>query len=362
MKMKKAIITTLLALLTISATAQIKVEVSEPVELMSILSRTAGFQEYSTDLAGQYTKDTEAWFAPYKGHPIISYYQRLHDNHDISYDAVMSMAVHLDISKGKVKFLGEKSDLEKRWKNVDVDDFIARLNQFYTDTRFHEFFEQHRSFYDEGLKSFETNVMQFFHQDWYAQFYGTEPTELFRIVIGFTYGDHNNGVSRQLKGQPKEVFAICGYRLQPTTNQPVWDAALLIHEFNHSFVNPLLDNAANVALMEKTGMKLFQFSQPEMEQQAYSDWNTVINESVVRAAVFIYMLDNGLVNKNTPNFMFSEMWRKGFRWLPELVTSLRHYATHREQYKTLGDYYPEIARCLNKYIEDEVGRIQKSLK
>ena len=42
--------------------AQLKVEVSEAVELMSILSRTAGFEEYSKDLAGQYTKDTEEWF------------------------------------------------------------------------------------------------------------------------------------------------------------------------------------------------------------------------------------------------------------------------------------------------------------
>ena len=360
--MKKTIITALLLILTLGATAQIKVEVSEAVELMSILSRTADFREYHLDMAGQYSKDTEAWFAPYKGHSIVSYYQGLRNHHDISYDAVMSMAIHLDVDKGKVKFLGEKSDLEERWKNVDIDDFIIRLNQFYTDTRFHEFFEQHHSFYEEGLKSFEENVMSYFHQDWYAQFYGTEATERFRIVIGFTYGDHNNGVARQLKGQPREAFAICGYKLNPVTNRPVWDAALLIHEFNHSFVNPLLDNPAHVAMMEKIGMKLLQFSQPEMEQQAYNDWKIVVNESVVRAAVFIYMLDNNLVNKNTANFMFSETWRRGFRWLPELVTSLRHYAGHREQYKTFGDYYPEIARCLTKYLEDEVERMQKPLK
>lgn len=360
--MKKTIITALLLILTLGATAQIKVEVSEAVELMSILSRTADFREYHLDMAGQYSKDTETWFAPYKGHSIVSYYQGLRNHHDISYDAVMSMAIHLDVNKGKVKFLGDKSDLEERWKNVDIDDFIVRLNQFYADTRFHEFFEQHRSFCEEGLKSFEENVMSYFHQDWYAQFYGTEATERFRIVIGFTYGDHNNGVARQLKGQPREAFAICGYKLNPATNRPVWDAALLIHEFNHSFVNPLLDNPAHVAMMEKIGMKLLQFSQPEMEQQAYNDWKIVVNESVVRAAVFIYMLDNNLVNKNTANFMFSETWRRGFRWLPELVTSLRHYAGHREQYKTFGDYYPEIARCLTKYLEDEVERMQKPLK
>ena len=87
--------------------------------------------------------------------------------------------------------------------------------------------------------------MSYFHQDWYARFYGTEANERFRIVISFTYGAHNNGVSRQLEGQPKEVFAICGYRLNPSTCLPTWDALVPIHEFNHSFVNSLLDDASN---------------------------------------------------------------------------------------------------------------------
>ena len=40
------------------ANAQIIVEASETVELMAILSRTAGFREYCMDMGGQYTKDT----------------------------------------------------------------------------------------------------------------------------------------------------------------------------------------------------------------------------------------------------------------------------------------------------------------
>lgn len=359
---KKTIITIFLLMLSLTGRAQIKVEVSETVELMSILSRTAGFREYNMDMAGQYTKDTETWFAPYKEHPIIAYYQGLHDNHGISYDAVVSMAIHLYIDKGKIKFLGEDSDLDERWQNVGTDDFVARLNQFYADTSFHEFFEQHCTFYDEGVKDYEAKVMSYFHQDWYTRFYGTEATERFRIVIGFAFGDQNYGVARQLKGQPKEAFATCGYKLNPTTGQPIWDAAILIHEFNHSFVNPLLDNAANAAMMEKVGQKLLQFSQSEMQQQAYNDWKIVINESVVRAAVFIYMLDNKLVNRNTPQFLLNEMYRKGFRWMPELVTALRRYSSQRDQYKTLNDFYPEIARCLGKYVNDETGRIANALK
>ena len=71
--MKQLIISILLAVITMTSMAQIKPEVSETVELMSILSRTAGFQEYRMDMCGLYTKDTEEWFAPHEKHPTVGY-------------------------------------------------------------------------------------------------------------------------------------------------------------------------------------------------------------------------------------------------------------------------------------------------
>lgn len=56
MKRISIFITAFLLAFTLRVEAQIKVEVSETVELMSILSRMAGFREYSMDMAGQYTK------------------------------------------------------------------------------------------------------------------------------------------------------------------------------------------------------------------------------------------------------------------------------------------------------------------
>ena len=371
--MKKIVILVLLLILTsFTASAQqkdagriIKVEVSETVELMGILSRTAGLREYNMDLAGQYTQDTEAWFAPYKGHPVIAYYQGLHNNNSISYDAVMSMAVHLEIVKGVVKFVGDKTDLEKRWQNVNIEDFMVRINQFYTDTRFHKFFQGHRAFYDEALKTYEANVMTYFHQEWYPKFYGTEPAEVFRVVIGFTNGGGNYGTNRHLPGQAKEVFAICGYYIDPKTDKAFQNGAdlssTLIHEFNHSFVNPLLENEANNILMMPIGQKLHKLSALSMERQAYTNWQTVVNESIVRAAVIVYMMEQGYTNKQIQDELVSQLCRD-FAWMPELVTALRHYASHRNQYKTLHNFYPEITNALRKYLENEIRRAQEALK
>ena len=359
---KKVLSLILFAMVAFACQAEIKVEVSETVELMGVLSRTAGFDEYCQDVAGQYSKDTEMWFASYRQHPTVVYYQELRNKYGIGYDRVTNMGVHLEISKGKVKLAGDREELDNGWQNVNLDEFVDRLNKFYKETRFHDFYEQHRAFYDEGLKDFETNVMPVFHQDWYSRFYGNEASEQFHVLIGFTLGRNNNGARRQLEGKPKDVFAVMGYNINPQMGRPSWDASILIHEFNHSFVNPLLDIPANAAKMEKVGAKLFLFSKFLMERQAYNTWQIVINESIVRAAVYIYMRDYGLINKGTLNFLFDEVWNNGFQWVPELVESLRYYASHREEYKTLNDYYPEIVSCLSKYITDEALRLQKVLK
>jgi len=107
---KKNIILILLTFVSLACQAQIKVEVSEAVELMSILSRTAGFEEYSKDMAGQYTKDTEEWFKPYQQHPIIPYYQEIRSKYGIGYEKVMNMAVHLEIAKCLAQYLNNEGN------------------------------------------------------------------------------------------------------------------------------------------------------------------------------------------------------------------------------------------------------------
>ena len=355
--MKNIITTTLLALLTISASAQIKVEVSETVELMAILSRTAGFQEFSNDLAGQYSKDTEVWFSEYQQHPTVAYYQDIRSKYGIGYERVTNMAVHLKTEKGKVKLIGDRTELTGGWQNVNLDEFVKRLNKFYAETRFHEFFEQLQAFYNDYLKAYEVNVAANIHPEWYSRFYnGTEPDEQFHIIIGFTYGSTNNGVSRQLPGQPRELFAVCGYRLDPTMGRPYYDSSLPLHEFNHPYVNPLLDNAKNATVMQEVGQKLLQLAQTAMENQHYNDWHIVINESIVRAAVVAYMYEQGFQQKMVMNVLTLQMMNEGFPWMLDVVSALRYYAAHRDQYPTLNDFYPEIARCMNKYVEEKAMR------
>ena len=360
----KTIILFLFALFTacICEKAQsITPQVNENVELMSILSRMAGFPEYNMDMAGQYIKDMDNYFKDNTDHPAVQYMKVLRNKYGISFDAVMSMAIHLDNRNGTLSLVEEDiPTLEKRWKSVDKDEFLSYLNSFYKDTDFNEFFKAHKDLYNRGLKSYQDNVLKHFDINWYVDFYGNEPQENFSVIIGFCNGGGNYGVNRQLTGKGKEVFAIVGYYVDKE-DTPMYNKEYLptlIHEFNHSFINHYLDENKYpdfVKELEPAATDLFMSSRWSMAKQAYGNWKTVINESLVRAAVICYMLDKEYKPEEIKNELIEQVQRN-FRWMPELVSLLRKYEKEQSKYGNFENFYPNVIDFFNEYQEKENKR------
>ena len=138
-------------------------------------------------------------------------------------------------------------------------------------------------------------------------------------------------------------------------------APTLIHEFNHSFVNPLQEIEKNAAILGDIPQRLLEQDVNVMSQQAYPDPKTVFNESVVRAATIIYMMENGFTADEVESELMSHVMR-GFKWTPELVAALRDYTSQRNKYPTLGDFYPQVAKVLKNYLDTEDKRMDKTLK
>lgn len=361
--MKKIILIFALSIAYLCAKAQsIIPQVNENVELMSILSRMADFTEYHMDMAGQYIKDMDNYFKNNTEHIAVQYMKELRDKYGISYDAVMSMAVHLKKQEGTFSLIEEDtSKLDDRWTDVDKEKFLSYLNDFYNDTKFNEFFKAHNDIYKKGIKSFQDNVTSSFNADWYSNFYGNEPQENYTIIIGFCNGGGNYGVTRQLKGRKKDVFAIVGYFVNEE-DVPMYNKRYLptlIHEFNHSFINHYLDEnkyPEHVKQLEAAANALYMNSLMSMSQQAYGSWQTMINESLVRAAVICYMLDNEFEKEDIRNVLLEQVQRN-FRWMPELVTLLRKYEKKQSKYGNFENFYPNVISFFKEYAQQENERL-----
>ncbi len=91
-----------------------------------------------------------------------------------------------------------------------------------------------------------------------------------------------------------------------------------------------------------------------MRSQAYGNWETMINEALVRAAVIKYMKDHNLSEQDINQAIQNEVSR-GFFWMKELVAELENYDKQRHLYQTLESYIPNLAEAYNVYAEDCPG-------
>ena len=360
--MKKIAILLILIIFYASNTwaQKIEAQVKEEVELMSVLARLAGYEEYGFDYARGYTADIDSVLGKFRSHEAVEMMKLFSEKYGLGYDRVMSIALQIECRGDSIVKLdtGKKSIGPISEQETPV--FLSALNDFYRTSHFNDFFDAHSYVYGPALRLFNDSIMKHFDQEWYTRFYGTPPAEQFRIVIGFVNGPSCYGPSRQLVGQSKEVFAIMNYAVDDN-ERPIFYKKVVetvVHEFCHSFTKIKGDTEK---ALEKSGKALQEYTYFSMRRQAYSTWRNILEESLVRAATICYLIDHNYDEKDIRNAIIEQVDRNFF-WMPELVQTLRYYESHRKKYPTFTSFYPEIIRFFDRYVTNMEKEMKKAMK
>jgi hypothetical protein len=353
--MKKALISTLLAITLFTASAQNKVVLEKPivdprVELLSIVFRLAERPEYSEVLLKPYTDRIDSHFAAYKEHELIRFARTL----PLGYDAPMKMAVCLNEQLELVT-----DDLgDARWSQKNARKFVRLLQQFASESNFDAFFASNAAEYAVAVERFQP-IYNAINGDWYSAFYGQGASATFHTILALGNGVNNYGPSSNAPDGSRNVYAILtdGSDAQGAPTYSANNALpLMIHEFNHSFVNGLMDE--NLSEWEVVGQKLFAQVAPEMKAQAYSDWETMMNEALVRAAVIKYFKDNE-ASQPMLDRMIAQEESRGFFWIRELVAELENYDSRREAYPTLESHMPQLLTFYQNKVDGWIETLQQ---
>lgn len=321
-------------------------KVDERVEIVSTVFRLAGAEEYSSDYNKKYAADINTYFDAYKNSGIVEFIKQNRNKNGLGRDAVMSMALHLSFKNGKFNQIKEKVNLlDKRWEKVDKKQFVSLLNQFYKTTNFQQFFDNHSANYKKAEDEYQTTILSDFNQGWYSKFYGKKANEDYKIILGYGNGGGNYGIKTHPENQKETVNAVVGMSSFDKDGNARFDKnefqPLLIHEFNHSFINYILEMGDNKSKLENSAKIIYELVKEDMESQAYTNWEIMINESLVRASVVRYMIDNKYSQKDI-NEEISIQEKRKFLWIKDLVELLGKYDNNRKQYPTLESFYPEI--------------------
>ncbi len=295
-------------------------KVDKRIELMSIISRIAGFEEYNQPTIKSYSNKINTHFNEHKNHEIFEFIEEMRDSTHLAYDALMTMAIYLDEDK-VYETNYPVSEIEKkdnRWTENYINQFLLLLKDFYLKSDFESFFRMNKSLYD-SIENEAVKLTGNINYDWFSDTFSFNKKTDFRLILGVALGYGNYGLVRE----DKEVFYSiigCGENVD-LQKDPFYDDKVptIIHEYCHSFINPV--TAQNKDLFQNAGSILYSKNKKEMNNQAYGDWESVINESLVRAFVIKYMKEN--------NFSREKVLREiainkkiGFVWIKELVDIL----------------------------------------
>jgi hypothetical protein len=318
-------------------------QVDERVELLSIVWRLAGSSEYSQNTLPAYSAEIDRYFAPYRSHPAVKMAQMLENTRGVSFDAVMAMAISLSPPpelKPLVPF--SESVPDPRWGVEGADKFLPLLRDFWRDTKFGDFFATHAPMYRLAESRF-TETLGAADLSWYPRFYGEAPNLTYHLILGINNGGGNYGPRLVHPDGRMELFSIMGCWTHDDHGDPSYPLnhgylSTIIHEFNHSFVNPAVDaqlkNFSGVEEVYKT------VAEP-LRMMAYGDARTMVNESLVRAAVIVYFHEHGEEQQANLRRIRREQ-ANGFFWMDALVNLLQQYEAQREKYPTFASYLPQV--------------------
>jgi hypothetical protein len=339
---------------------QVTAKVDERIELTSIVARLAGYEEYSSNENKLYVADVNRYFARFKHHPVVEFAKQVREKNKIGYDAVPSLAVHLNpppLLTPRVEF--STAVLDPRWGKADAEKFADLLKQFYQDAECAKFFRAHRAMYRTVEQRFQATLNKV-NFAWYKQFYGEQPDGTLNLFIGLLNGGGNYGVRVILPDGREDLYAVMMTYRTDKEGLPIYgdeDLPYIIHEYNHSFVNRLIEK--NAAQFEKGGTALQHEMADQMRRQAYTGFKTLVIESVVRACVVRYLRRNP-TGSMTAQTQLGEEEGRGFLWTGELVGLLDEYEKNRSKYPTLESFIPRIVHFFDT-VPAQLGHLKKSL-
>lgn len=329
----------------------ITVSVDPRVELMAVIFRLAGNKEYSEGKVPSYVRDVEEHFGPFKKHPAVELAAKLSRTRGVSYDAVMKMAVHMTdtVSLGeRIPFSPQPATLDARWTTENAREFLALARKFVADSKFNEFFDQHQPLYQAAEQRLQAVLAEHARLDWFDGFFGPRPGADFRVIMGMLNGGGSYGARIALPDGREDLYSILGVWKLDEKGEPAFSAGMastLVHELGHSYTNNVVDQFLKE--LKAPGEKLYELVAPQMREQAYGSWQTMMRESVLRACElrYAYAVAGTAAMKKTAEYESS----RSFYWVGELGDVLARYDAQPRKYKDLAEFFPQIISFFNDY-------------
>jgi hypothetical protein len=334
---------------------KLNITIDPRIELLAAVQSQSDYSEkfsLLTSLNLYYKKDMEQTFKPYADHGAVKLFQEM-SHIGFSFDAPPTVMLHLSPPPELAVELPFSDYLITRAGGSDkLMRFIEQLRDFSEKSRFMDFFQRNKEFFQKTVQSVEDNFRDIDFIGVLEGYYGQKQHSYNIILAPMFNGNYGPRICR--KDGTYDIFNIVSPR-------QIKDGVLYFgnkdnfehlawHEFSHSFVNPLGEKYRE-ELMKYAS--LFEPIRSKMDASAYSNWLTAVNEHIVRAVTT--RLNYLHKSKQDGDRVMTMEKMYGFAYVEALCKKLELYEKNRDEYPTFTSFYPRLVETFRELSEMELG-------
>jgi uncharacterized protein DUF4932 len=285
--------------------SRVVVAVDRRVELMSAIFRRAGRPRYA-EAQTPYAKLVDAL----PGGDAVTFTQQL----GVGFEMAPTLAVQLDDQLAPRVPLDPLPAPVARWKVANVPKYLAAVRAWAP--AFDKLFASQRAYFDRVETADRAVFDKFDVIGWYDGVFGAQPQARYHLVPGLLTGPMDYAAR---SGDDIYVIAHLDHPDADGVPAPTDGAVpFVVHELGHTYTNPIVN--ADMATLETVAMRSYGKSKDKMRAQAYGKASIVVEESVVRAIVVLWVRDRW--GNAAGDREIAEQEQLGFTWIRALADAL----------------------------------------
>ncbi len=255
-----------------------------------------------------------------------------------------------------------------------IADYLLQLHDFYEIRQLQNFYRAHADFYQGAIRELESHIPKGFTRAM-EDYYGEERVEYVAIVSPMEIWPIEEHEARGIAAPVTTNGQTVVYEIMsPYVEVPVQDTGkyqqygydyeytarfLTVHEFSHSFVNPVLSQ-----YKERIDSSAYLFTDPLREKMATKGvgnwWGFVVESCVRLGEIRIAALQGDEEREQKLREYHTE--QEGFIFLPELEAKILKYEARREEYPQWKDFFPELLQVFESSDTATVNSRVRALK
>lgn len=313
-------------------TKDYKISVNPFIECLGAIFVLADFGLNKARTNKKYIEKICSTFSKYINHDFVKKFSVLLQNPSFKFDAPVEMILTMFYQTTPSQDLLQRSGLTLDEYQKLHKDFL----NFYQEINFDKFFRDNIDYYHKNAKQFQKDIEKYSPQEFLFDFLGLSSNNLNALLMfGVTTSNYGINIDNNLfccvrpykESRFEDEIDFC-YDLPYMTT-------LLLHEFAHSFINPLTHKYAKKIdkMDDEIFSEIFKYNSYGTHKE------TAINETIIRTIECLYLKEyfkDGYIE------IKEEYMRDGFSLIPQLEILFEEYLSNRTLYKNITEFYSKI--------------------